>query len=95
LLDVLMRQKFAFRLRQAQLTAPDIVDDVRRIALVVSPPNVRRVVTADPDDDHVLACAPAANAEILVSGDKHLLQLGSFEGIAIVKAARAVKVVGA
>jgi len=30
---------------------------------------------ADPDDDAVLACAVAARAEIIVSGDSHLLDL--------------------
>jgi predicted nucleic acid-binding protein len=32
-------------------------------------------VIADPDDDHVLACAIAVNADLIVSGDKHLLDL--------------------
>ena len=94
LLDVLTREKFAVRLRRAQLTARDIVDDVRRIGLVVNPSNVPRVVAADPDDDHVLACALAVGAQIVVSGDKHLLRLGSFQDIAMVKAAEAVKVLG-
>lgn len=29
----------------------------------------------DPDDDHVLACATAAKADLIVSGDKDLLDL--------------------
>jgi predicted nucleic acid-binding protein len=33
---------------------------------------VPRVIENDPDDDHVIACAVAAKADIIVSGDKHL-----------------------
>ena len=38
---------------------------------------------ADPDDDAVLACAVAAHAEAVASGDPHLLQLSPFQGIPI------------
>lgn len=38
----------------------------------------------DPDDDHVLGCAIAASANVLVTGDKDLLLLHPFKGIAIV-----------
>jgi uncharacterized protein len=37
----------------------------------------------DPNDNHVLGCALAAEAEILVSGDKDLLVLHPFRTIAI------------
>lgn len=42
------------------------------------------VVQADPTDDKFLACALAAQADALVTGDKqHLLPLGSLEGIPV------------
>lgn len=44
-------------------------------------------VVADPDDDAVLACALAAQAEAIVSGDSDLLSLKSFQGIPILTAA--------
>ena len=37
----------------------------------------------DPDDDHVLACAVEARAQIIITGDNDLLSLHPFEGIAI------------
>jgi len=91
LLDVLGRKKFAARLQDAGRTPQGIVDDLRRLALVVSPPAVPRVVPNDPDDDHVLACALAGSADLVVSGDRHLLSLGSHQGISIVNAAEAVR----
>lgn len=45
----------------------------------------------DPDDDHVLACALAAQADLVVSGDSHLLDLNSYQGIPIVGAAEALE----
>ena len=45
----------------------------------------RRVsVVADQADNRILECASAAEAEAIVTGDKGLLGLGTFEGIAIV-----------
>ncbi|MFO0009905.1 MAG: putative toxin-antitoxin system toxin component, PIN family [Betaproteobacteria bacterium] len=91
LLDVLGRKKFAARLQDAGLTPQGIVDDLRRLAPVVSPPAVPRVVPNDPDDDHVLAGALDDSADLVVSGDRQLLVIGSFQGIPIVTASEAVR----
>ena len=92
LLDVLSRGKFAARLNQAGLTAQGIVDDLRRIAVVVSPIDTPRVVPTDADDDHVIAAAVTGQADLIASGDKRdLLPLGSFQGIDIVTAREAVQ----
>lgn len=40
-------------------------------------------VKDDPDDDRILECAVAAQAQAIISGDRHLLQLGSFESIPV------------
>jgi putative PIN family toxin of toxin-antitoxin system len=48
-------------------------------------------VCRDPDDDAVLACALAAQADLIVSGDQDLLVLQAFEGIQIVTAAQALE----
>ena len=92
LLDVLTRSKFERRLAQAGLSPQGIVDDLRRLAVVVSPTDTPRVVPTDPDDDHVIAAAVAGQADLIASGDKRdLLPLGSFRGIAIVTAREAVE----
>jgi uncharacterized protein len=92
LLDVLSRSKFAARLAQANWSPQEIVDDLRRVAVVVSPNSVPRVVPLDPDDDHVLAAALAGGADFIVSGDKRdLLSLGSYQGIAVVTAREALE----
>jgi putative PIN family toxin of toxin-antitoxin system len=56
---------------------------VRVIARLVEPTESLRVIEADPTDDRILECAVAAGAEVIVSGDTHLLSLGSFRAISI------------
>jgi uncharacterized protein len=92
LLDVVSREKFAKRMAEAGLTPLGIVGEIRRLAIMAVPADVPRVVANDADDDHVLACAIAAQADLIVSGDKHLLGLGgSYQGIAIVTPAQALQ----
>lgn len=61
------------------------------LAIIVSPLITPRAVPRDADDDHVIAAALAAGADLVVSGDANLLSMGTYEGIPIVSAAEAVK----
>ena len=45
------------------------------------------VIKADPDDNRILECAVAAGSDVIVTGDAHLLQLGAYRGIKIMKVA--------
>lgn len=95
LLDVLSREKFTQYLSRVGLSAQGIVSDLQRIAHLVVPSRVPRVIEQDPDDDQVLACAIAAQAELIVSGDKHLLSLGGYyQGIRIVTPAETISIIG-
>lgn len=92
LLEVLSREKFAARLAQAGLTPFGIVGELRRMARMVTPDDVPRVIKNDPDDDHIVACAVTAQADFIVSGDKHLHSLGKqYKGIRIVNATQALE----
>jgi predicted nucleic acid-binding protein len=44
-------------------------------------------VKADPDDNRILECAVAAWSDVIVTGDAHLLQLGAYRVIKIMKVA--------
>jgi putative PIN family toxin of toxin-antitoxin system len=90
--DVLSRSTFAARLEQAGLTLHGIVDDLRRIALMVAPVDTPRVVPTDPDDDPVIVAAVVGQADLIASADKRdLLPLGSHAGMPIVNAREAVE----
>lgn len=42
-------------------------------------------VCVDPDDDKFLACALASKSKMVVSGDKHLLNVSGFRAIRVLK----------
>ena len=46
---------------------------------------LKEPVSADPDDDMFIACALASGSKLIVSGDKHLLDVGGFSGIEVLK----------
>jgi uncharacterized protein len=48
--------------------------------------NVAGSVPADPKDEMFLACALDGQADLIVSGDHHLLELGAFRDIPIINA---------
>ncbi len=48
-------------------------------ALIVADPPPMPGLTADPDDDYLVALARAADADYVVSGDRHLLELADPE----------------
>jgi len=86
LANVLGRKKFSDRLKRANTSVGDLVLGYAALAVTVRPVQIPKVVIADPDDDKVLACAVTIRADLIVSGDRHLLDLKQFEEIKIVTA---------
>ena len=94
LTDVLTRPSATKRLTLINKTAATVLADYVEVIELVAPTTVPRVVPGDIDDDQVIAAAVAAEANLIVSGDrKHLLPLGSHAGIAIVDAAEALRLI--
>ena len=91
---VLTREHLASRLERQRATVEEAVALYAALAVCVSPTTTPRVVPGDADDDQVIAAAVAAGADFLVSGDRHLLALGSHENIRIVTPAVAVRLLG-
>lgn len=54
-------------------------------AVIVDAPPLVEGVCEDPDDDKFLAAAVAANAPVVVSGDKHLLRVSGWRAIEVIK----------
>ncbi|MBU0763083.1 MAG: putative toxin-antitoxin system toxin component, PIN family [Candidatus Altiarchaeota archaeon] len=52
---------------------------------VVDPKEKIKVIIADEKDNRILECAIKAKANIIVSGDKHLLELKKYKNIKITK----------
>jgi len=79
-------QKFGWMPDRVEAAVAQVV----RIAAVVEPGETVRVVTADPADDRVLEAARAFGADVIVSGDRHLLDLGTWSGIEIISPAELI-----
>ncbi|RME61746.1 MAG: putative toxin-antitoxin system toxin component, PIN family [Caldilineae bacterium] len=77
-----LRTKFGFDEEHVQ----QAVHEIRTCSQVVFVPGALRAIPEDPDDDVVLECALNGNAEIVVSGDRHLRSLGHYESIRILSA---------
>ena len=86
----LAKKKLAKYVAATGLSAQQMLAGYKRIATTVTARQLDERVSRDADDDAVLACALAARADLVVSGDDDLLVLGSFNGIAIVTAREAV-----
>ena len=94
LAGILGRAKFAAKLRQKNLSAAEIVARYREIAETVEAAPVEEEALRDPDDRAVLACAIAARADAIVSGDADLQALGSYRGIPILSPTDCVRHIG-
>lgn len=72
--EVLGREKFRRYVTEAEAVA--YVDLIRHEAMILDDPAPSaRPLSADPDDEYLVDLARAAAADVLVSGDAHLLDL--------------------
>jgi uncharacterized protein len=79
-LDVVHRSKF--KISAEEIAA--ITDYLFKRAEFITPLETITVIEADPTDNKFLEAALAGNANYLVSGDSHLLELSNFRGCAII-----------
>jgi len=79
--DVLRRPKFGFSPEQSL----QVLEELHAICDILHPAKSILALASDPDDNMILECAVASKAEFIVSGDRHLLDLGQFRGISIMR----------
>ncbi len=91
---VISRTKFDAILVRSNASRERLLGELQGLAEVIDPPALPQPVCRDHHDDQVLALATAAKADWIVSGDRDLLSLGSFDGIPILAPAEALSRVG-
>lgn len=92
LLGVISRDKFVKQLAARSIKADELFNGYASLCRIVVPAQIARI-SIDPDDDHVLACALAAKADFIVSGDHDLLNLKAYQTIRVVSAADALQLI--
>src|SRR5437764_4483938 len=78
-LGAILREEFSW-------SNADITHHLRlitRVVKIVTHQTIPDVIKEDPDDNHILACALAGNANLIVFRDLDLLRLKQYEGIGI------------
>jgi predicted nucleic acid-binding protein len=63
------------------------VNELLAVSELVRPTMKVEQIKADPADNRILECALESRAACIVTGDRHLLELGRFEGISILDVA--------
>ncbi|MDO8778568.1 MAG: putative toxin-antitoxin system toxin component, PIN family [Burkholderiaceae bacterium] len=87
----LFSTKLAAQLLKRGTAAEHLIGIYAALCDVTSPAPLPTPGCRDSDDDAVLACTVAAQANLIVSGDADLLTLGQYQGIPIVTAALALQ----
>jgi putative PIN family toxin of toxin-antitoxin system len=90
---VLARRKLAAAVKASGKSVAALLAGYEQLVELVQPRALRRAVGRDPDDAAVLACAVAARADLVVSGDQDLLVLKTYSGIRIIGANEALAVI--
>jgi hypothetical protein len=90
--QVLTAERLRPRLERLGLSPSDLLAYALHLTTVFEVPEAPRgepspIVAADPDDDVFVQCAAVSGASYLVSGDRHLLDMGQYQEIAILSPA--------
>jgi putative PIN family toxin of toxin-antitoxin system len=80
---VYQSERLRNELIEAVLKAVNLVEVVKKV----------RVVLEHPADDKFIECALAARADFIVSGDKHLLKVGSYNKTRIVSVSEFLQII--
>ena len=87
--------KFSRRIAALNASSGQVIAYLMNLVTYVPEPEAFAAIIADdPSDDLFLALASQSQARLIVSGDRHLLDLQEYEHIPIVTPGEAVEVIG-
>jgi len=82
---VLKYPRVAEVLKKANIREKDVLQVIADNSKLVDPKTKLHIVEENEEDNKILECALSTKADIIVSGDKHLLELGKFKNTTILK----------
>jgi len=83
-------EKLLLKFRFSEDMVQTAVNEIRGFSHLAEISGMLKAVPADSDDDMVVECAVVGNTTHIVTGDKHLLALRSYQSIVIVNASEFV-----
>jgi putative PIN family toxin of toxin-antitoxin system len=81
---VLLYPKIAQILRKHGISEKEVMRAILASSKIVEPKVKLHVINEDAEDNKILECALAVGADIIVSGDRHILELGKFRKARII-----------
>ena len=84
---VLTYPKVKKLLKKRKIAPGEVLEGIAKtlqVALLTPGELAVEAIADDPADDMILACAVEGNADFIISGDKHLLNLRNYRGIKMV-----------
>jgi putative PIN family toxin of toxin-antitoxin system len=76
---VLLYPKIAKILEKNGIRGKDVLRVIVEASKIAKPKVQLHIIDADEEDNKILECALAAIADVIITGDKHLLKLGKFK----------------
>ena len=83
---VIHHSKFQQYVEERKVSARDLFDKIASLCTVIQVERQVEGACRDKDDDKFISCALVAGVEFIISGDKHLLELGAYQSIRILTA---------
>ena len=87
--SVISRSKFEFTKQQVDGVFLEVIGACR----IILPKCRIEIIKEDPTDNRVLECAVEAEADYIVSGDRHLIELERYAKIPIIKAKQMLDII--
>jgi putative PIN family toxin of toxin-antitoxin system len=81
------------KIYRPQLTRHHLMEQVLKNANFVEVTTNLNVIKEHPADDKIIECAASAKADYIVSGDKHLLNVGSYKKVQIISVNEFMKLI--
>ncbi len=88
IVEVLNRDsRFQKFIEDRKIAIKGLIETILFISTLINKPKTKiNFVAEDPEDNKILEAAVEGNADCIVSGDRHLLDIGQFNTIKIMKA---------
>lgn len=90
---VLQYEEIQEKIEDNDLEIKVALEELMAMITIVEPRESYNVIKEDPDDNKIIECAVAGNADYIVTQDNHLLKLKEFQGIKIVKPEELIKII--